>query len=61
MALITVRNLSLGYDFRVIASNLNFAVSTGDYLCIVGENGSDKSTLMKIKPNSTISPHGSTS
>ena len=47
MALITVRNLSLGYDFRVIASNLNFAVSTGDYLCIVGENGSGKSTLMK--------------
>lgn len=47
MALITVRNLSLGYDSRVIASNLNFAVNTGDYLCIVGENGSGKSTLMK--------------
>ena len=47
MALITVKDLSLGYDSQVIVKGLNFAVSTGDYLCIVGENGSGKTTLMK--------------
>ena len=47
MVLITIQNLSLGYDSQTIVQNLNFSVSTGDYLCIVGENGSGKTTLMK--------------
>ena len=47
MALLTVQNLSLGYDARVIVRDLSFRVNAGDYLCIVGENGSGKSTLMK--------------
>ncbi|MCR5584285.1 MAG: metal ABC transporter ATP-binding protein [Lachnospiraceae bacterium] len=47
MALITVRNLSLGYEGKAIVENLNFTVNAGDYLCVVGENGSGKSTLMK--------------
>lgn len=47
MALLTIKDLSLGYDSRVIVENLNFAVNAGDYLCIIGENGSGKSTLMK--------------
>ena len=47
MALITVKDLSLGYDGRVVAKNINFEIGRGDYLCIIGENGSGKSTLMK--------------
>ena len=47
MAYITCKDLSLGYDGKVIISNLNFEVNKGDYLCIVGENGTGKSTLMK--------------
>lgn len=47
MALITIQNLSLGYDSHSIVENLNFTVNAGDYLCVVGENGSGKSTLMK--------------
>lgn len=47
MALLTVQKLSLGYDAHVIVKDLNFAVNTGDYLCIAGENGSGKTTLMK--------------
>ncbi|MCL2050337.1 MAG: ABC transporter ATP-binding protein [Lachnospiraceae bacterium] len=45
--LISCQNLVLGYDGKVILSNLSFTVSQGDYLCIVGKNGSGKSTLMK--------------
>ncbi len=45
------RNLSLGYDSKVIVSNLNFSINKGDYLCIVGENGSGKTTLMKTLLN----------
>ncbi len=47
MALLTVRDLSLGYEAHTIAEGLNFTVDSGDYLCIVGENGSGKTTLMK--------------
>ncbi|MBQ7200282.1 MAG: metal ABC transporter ATP-binding protein [Eubacterium sp.] len=47
MALITIQDLSLGYDSDIIIEDLNFEVNTGDYLCIVGENGSGKTTLMK--------------
>lgn len=47
MALLTVEDLSYGYDSQAIISHLNFQVNEGDYLCIVGENGSGKTTLMK--------------
>jgi zinc transport system ATP-binding protein len=47
MALITVTDLSLGYDAQIVAKGLNFTVHAGDYLCIVGDNGSGKTTLMK--------------
>ncbi len=47
MSLIECKNLSLGYDGHEIAKNLNLSVNSGDYLCIVGENGSGKTTFMK--------------
>ena len=47
MALLTCRDVSLGYDGHEIVRDLSFKVESGDYLCIVGENGSGKSTLMK--------------
>ena len=47
MALLTCRDLNLGYDGKTVVKGLNFSVDSGDYLCIVGENGSGKSTLMK--------------
>ena len=47
MALLTVRDLSPGYESRAVVDDLNFTVNAGDYLCIVGENGSGKTTLMK--------------
>lgn len=46
MNLITCNHLSLGYEGKAVISDLSFAVAEGDYLCIVGENGTGKSTLM---------------
>ena len=47
MALLKACNLKLGYEGKTVVDNLNFTVNSGDYLCIVGENGSGKTTRMK--------------
>jgi zinc transport system ATP-binding protein len=41
------KDATLGYENRIVVENLNFSISEGDYLCIVGENGTGKSTLIK--------------
>jgi zinc transport system ATP-binding protein len=45
--LITCRNVSLGYDGHIAVHDLNFSVEEGDFICIAGENGCGKSTLIK--------------
>ena len=47
MALLTIQDLVLGYEGRILAGPFGFSVGAGEYLCIVGENGSGKSTLMR--------------
>ena len=49
------KDVTLGYENKVVAKNLNYKIDQGDYLCVVGENGTGKSTLIKtllglIKP-----------
>ena len=48
---LTVSDLSIGYDGAAILDDLNFSVQGGSYLCIVGENGTGKSTLLKTISN----------
>lgn len=55
MILIKCENVALAYDGKEVASDINFEVNKNDYLCVVGENGSGKSSLIKailglIKP-----------
>lgn len=47
MALIECDKLTLAYDNRTVLTDLSFTVERGDCLCIVGENGTGKSTLIK--------------
>ncbi len=47
MALLTCEDLTLGYENIILVRDLSFSVNVGDYLCIVGENGTGKSTLMR--------------
>ena len=47
MTLISCENLVIGYDNIPVIQDLCFQVNQGDYLCILGENGTGKSTLMK--------------
>ena len=47
MPLITCKNLDCGYEGKAVVENINFNLEAGSYLCILGENGSGKSTFMK--------------
>lgn len=47
MSWLSCQNLTLGYEGKMVVSDLSFTVDEGNYLCIVGENGSGKSTLVK--------------
>ena len=45
--LLSVENVSLGYEAQPVLENVSFSVAPGEYLVVLGENGSGKSTLIK--------------
>lgn len=47
MPVLQCENLSVGYEKPGVAQGISFRVEKGDYLCIIGENGVGKSTLIK--------------
>ena len=47
MAQRTCQNSCVGYDGKSVLQDLSFEVLAGDYLCMVGENASGKSRVMK--------------
>jgi len=40
-------NVSFGYDGHIVVKDLNFSIEAGDFLCVAGENGCGKTTLLK--------------
>jgi len=47
MSQITCNNITLAYDGTPVLQNLSFSVKAGECLCIVGANGTGKSTLIR--------------
>ncbi|MCQ2484324.1 MAG: metal ABC transporter ATP-binding protein [Clostridia bacterium] len=47
MKLIDCQNVYMNYDSTKAVNGVSFSVDSGDFLCIVGENGTGKSTLLK--------------
>ena len=46
MSQIICQNVTLTYEGKTAVKNLNFSVNKGNYLCIVGENGAGKTTII---------------
>lgn len=40
-------HVTLGYESTITTTNLTLSIHSGDYICVVGENGSGKSTFIK--------------
>ena len=45
--LFEVKNISFSYDDEEIFSDISFCINQGDVLCILGPNGTGKTTLIK--------------
>ena len=44
---ICIKNGSFGYNKIELLNSINFDISTGEFTCIIGSNGSGKSTILK--------------
>ena len=47
MALISAKDLTIGFSGLVLYRDLSFDISEGDYVFVIGENGTGKTTLMR--------------
>lgn len=46
--ILEVKNLSVSFDKNVVIKNLSFSVKKGEFLTVLGPNGSGKTVLLKI-------------
>ena len=44
---LSARDLSIGYDEKIVAQNINFEINRGERVAILGDNGEGKTTLLK--------------
>lgn len=58
MKVLEVKDLSFSYPDKSILHRLSFDVENGDFLCVVGTNGTGKSTLLKLILNILQSTEG---
>src|SRR5687767_12330693 len=47
MTLLTLRNVSLAYGHHPLLANVDFQIEAGERVCLVGRNGTGKSTLFR--------------
>src|SRR3990172_337155 len=48
VALITIRNVGMAFGGPMLLDGINLQLEEGDRLCLLGRNGTGKSTLMKL-------------
>ena len=48
MALIDLQNISKQYDIKTILKDVNFTLTQGQRIAVIGQNGQGKSTLFKV-------------
>ena len=58
MAFIECRDAAFGYEGKAAVEQLNFKVEEGNYLCVVGENGSGKKYADEGNIRSDLSDEG---
>lgn len=47
MSLISAKDLTIGFSDLILYRDLSFDINEGDYVFVIGENGTGKTTLMK--------------
>ncbi|MWZ80140.1 ATP-binding cassette domain-containing protein [Francisella tularensis] len=58
MQLISVKNVSLNFGTQIVLDNVNLEISKGQRICLIGRNGTGKSSLLKIIEGSVIPDSG---
>ena len=46
--LISIKNISIKYDDKIICENVNFQINQGDRIVLNGQNGCGKSSILKL-------------
>ncbi len=58
MPILTLNNISLAYGHHPLLTDVNLRVSRGERICLVGRNGTGKSTLFRVLSGSTQADEG---
>ena len=59
MALVTLKDISLGFGGPLLFDRAEMQIERGERICLIGRNGTGKSTLLKIL-NGDLRPDGGT-
>jgi iron complex transport system ATP-binding protein len=57
--MIYIKNIVAGYFGKKVLNNISFSINNGDFFGIIGENGTGKTTLLKVLCN-LIKPYSGT-
>jgi ABC transport system ATP-binding/permease protein len=58
MPLLTLRDVSLAYGHHPLLAHVDFQIDAGERVCLVGRNGTGKSTLFRVITNAAVPDDG---